>query len=111
MLSSVPITAVRAELSAALPRDVTIGDGYPNPFNATVRIPFELAGDGAVEMYVYDLLGRRVRGLVSGPLGPGGYSATWDGTDGTGQTVANGTYFVRLLSNDDRSMTKIMLLK
>ena len=111
VLSSVPITAVRAELSAALPRDVTVGDGYPNPFNATVRIPFELAGDGAVEMYVYDLLGRRVRGLVSGRLGPGGYSATWGGTDVTGQTVANGTYFVRLLSGGDRSMTKIMLLK
>ena len=76
-----------------------------------MRIPFELAVDGAVEMYVYDLLGRRVRGLVSGRLGPGGYSATWDGTDGTGQTVANGTYFVRLLSGGDRSMTKIMLLK
>jgi hypothetical protein len=111
VLSSEPITAVGSQLSAALPRDATVGDGYPNPFNATVRIPFEVALDGAVEMYVYDLLGRRVRSLVSRRLGSGAYSATWDGTDGTGRSVANGAYFVRMLGGGDRSMTKIMLLK
>ena len=70
-----------------------------------------MAVDGAVEMYLYDLLGRRVRSLVSRRLGPGEYSATWDGTDGMGRSVANGAYFVRMLAGGDRSMTKIMLLK
>ncbi|HJP34088.1 MAG: T9SS type A sorting domain-containing protein [Candidatus Latescibacteria bacterium] len=105
------ITAVREELGAALPQDTALGSGYPNPFNATVRVPFDIAVGGAVEMDVYDLLGRRVRSLMSRRLVPGGYSVTWDGTDAAGQTVANGTYFMRLRTGERRSMTKVMLLK
>jgi flagellar hook assembly protein FlgD len=48
---------------------------------------------------------------MSRRLVPGGYSVTWDGTDAAGQTVANGTYFMRLRTGERRSMTKVMLLK
>ena len=111
VMNTAPITAVREEQSTVLPRDTRVGDGYPNPFNATIRVPFAVSVEGAVGMHVYDLLGRRLRSLVSQHLGPGGYSATWDGTDDTGQTVANGAYFVRLHTAGNHSMTKVMLLK
>mgnify|MGYP002640517509 CR=1 FL=1 len=111
VLNQAPITAVREERSAALPVDTALGAGYPNPFNATVRAPFDVAVDGYVEMHVYDLLGRRVQTLVAEHLSPGGYSATWNGTDAAGHTVANGTYFLRLATGADRAMTKVMLLK
>jgi hypothetical protein len=111
VLNQAPITAVREERSTALPGDTALGAGFPNPFNATVRVPFELAADGFVEMHVYDLLGRRVQTLVAEHLAPGGYSATWDGTDGTGQSVANGAYFLHIPGGGDASMSKIMLLK
>ena len=110
VLNSAQITAVRDEQSATLPQRAAIGAGFPNPFNATVRVPFEVATDGHVELHVYDLLGRNVRTLVARHLAPGGYSVTWDSTDASGRTVANGAYFVRLFGSDG-SMAKLMLLK
>ena len=111
VIDAEPITAVREETGSALPQLAAVGEGYPNPFNATVQVPFSVSVKGFVEMHVYDVLGRRVQTLVAQRLHPGGYSATWDGADRSGQIAANGTYFVEMLAADERSMTKLMLLK
>lgn len=111
VLSEAVITAVRGELSTALPVAMDLGRGFPNPFNASIRIPFTIPADVNVEMHVYDLLGRRVQTLVSQRLVAGAYSATWNGADQSGHIAANGSYFVRLVAGTGHSATKVMLLK
>jgi hypothetical protein len=68
---------------------------YPNPFNPTTRIDYELAGDVHVALVVYDLLGREVATLASGEMRSGAHTAVWDAHNN-----ASGTYFVRLTVTD-----------
>ena len=63
-----PLTPHRFELS----------DPYPNPFNPSTKVNFDLAEPGYVSLIVYDILGREVRELASGYHEPGYHSATWD---------------------------------
>ncbi|MEW6756305.1 MAG: choice-of-anchor D domain-containing protein, partial [Candidatus Latescibacterota bacterium] len=69
----------------------------PNPFNPETLIPYGLAEPSAVELVVYDVVGRRVRVLVPEGLQPAGYYRVgWDGRDESGRPVGSGVYFYRL---------------
>ena len=74
---------------------------YPNPavFPATVR--FETGTTGAVEIEIYDVLGRRVQRLLSGARPQGEHTVTWDGRNEHGTRVPSGLYLVRLLGESN----------
>jgi hypothetical protein len=96
----------------ATPRVLALEQNYPNPFNPTTTIAFAVPdGAGDVEVAVYNLAGRLVRRLASGPFVPGRHLAVWDGTDGSGEAVASGVYFVRLASGERTATRRIVLLK
>jgi hypothetical protein len=69
---------------------------YSSPFRGTGSIAWSVKIEGAVSLKVYDLSGKVVQDLVEARLKPGRYSATWDGMDAAGRTVASGVYFYRL---------------
>jgi hypothetical protein len=77
--------------SGALPERFMLGQNYPNPFNPSTTITYDVAGEGTVDLSVYDLLGRRVATLVSGYVQPGRYSVIWDA-----RSVSTGVYFARI---------------
>jgi hypothetical protein len=68
---------------------------WPNPFNPSTTIRYELGGDrpGHARLDVFNLRGERIRTLVDGEVAPGVHTAVWDGTDARGRTVAAGTYY------------------
>ncbi len=68
----------------------------PNPSRADATVRFGLARAGNARVELFDLSGRRVRTLVSGPLAAGPHATRWDGRDARGQAVGAGVYFVRL---------------
>jgi hypothetical protein len=84
---------------------------YPNPFNPTVRIEFNLPHARHVSLKVYDVRGRQVRDLLdeTRPAGPGW--TVWDGTDESGARVASGTYFYSLKAGSEEVVRKIALIK
>lgn len=92
-----------------LPTSTTLMQNFPNPFNASTNISFNLANDTEVELTVYNLLGRKVATLVSGNMTAGLQMVTWDGKDATGNQVATGLYLY-VLKTDDGSQSKQMLL-
>lgn len=68
---------------------------YPNPFAGSTDLRFTLDQPGSARLLVFDPSGRLVRTWnVAG--GRGMHAIRWDGRDGKGRTVANGSYFVRL---------------
>ncbi len=99
------------ETQAALPEWSALGNGYPNPFNASIAVPFTLDRDIHVQLVVLDILGRAVRTLQDGLLPAGSYSGLWNGRDADGRQMGNGTYFVRLSTESMRETTKVMLIK
>lgn len=68
----------------------------PNPFNPRTTIAFELARPGHVRLEIFDVRGRRLRGLVNAPLPAGSHRVVWDGRLQHGAGAASGTYWVRL---------------
>jgi hypothetical protein len=71
------------------PSEFNLSQNYPNPFNPTTKIEFTLAKSGLVTLQIYDVLGRKVRTLVSEELSSGYKSVLWDGKNDDGKDVAS----------------------
>jgi len=84
---------------------------YPNPFNPSTTIRFEVAKNAAVKLAVYDVLGREVVRLVDREVSAGSHQVFWNGQDISGATVASGTYFYRLETSDFTFTRSMVLLK
>jgi hypothetical protein len=93
------------------PRESTIRSVYPNPFNPSAVIEFELAKRGEVRLGIYDTAGRLLRVLVEGTRAAGPHEVVWNGTDNAGGAVASGVYFVRFESGGKVVSKKIVLLR
>jgi hypothetical protein len=106
--SFVPTAIVESEI---LPTTVSLGKGYPNPFNSTVQIPFALSADGDVKVDIVDVTGASVWRQRWHTLVAGNHRFTWDGLDGAGRSVATGVYYVRLRVAGGDFVTPIMLLR
>lgn len=104
------VTAVTGE-QGATPTQVRLQAVYPNPFNATVAVPFVLDREAEVDLAVYSLTGQRIRTLLSGrhPAGPG--LVRWDGLDAGGRDAASGVYLVRLTTGGEQRHRKTLLLR
>lgn len=93
------------------PYSFSLGRNYPNPFNPTTVIEFELRKAAEVSLRVYNILGQQIATLASGRYGPGRHRCEWDGTDQDGRAVAGGVYFYRLASGVNAAIGKMVLLK
>jgi hypothetical protein len=84
---------------------------YPNPFNLSTTIRYELAQAGEVRLQVFALTGQVVRLLVAGNQPAGAHRVSWDGRDASGNVVGNGIYVVELRSGDYHAVRRMALLK
>ena len=83
----------------------------PNPFNPVTTITYDIPEPTYVEIAIYDLLGGKVRTLVSKEMSPGFHSAIWNGKDDRGRLVASGMFIVRMTSSSFMDVRKMLMLK
>jgi len=106
------VTDVRPQSSnGAIPSRFALAQNFPNPFNPATLIQFDIAEATHVSLTVYDILGRRVRALVSEDKPAGSYKVQWDGLDNSGQPVANGIYIYQLQASDFVAHKKMVMMK
>ena len=86
--------------------DVAGLKNYPNPFNPTTTISYNLPASGHVTLKVYDILGREVVTLTSENQSAGAHSAIFDGTH-----FARGVYFYRLIAPGVAQVKKMLMTK
>ncbi len=84
---------------------------YPNPFNPSTTISYDLPEAGAVTVVIYDVLGQQVRRLVSQVASAGRYSIQWDARDNQGRGVASGVYIAKVDAGASTLSQKMLLLK
>ena len=84
---------------------------YPNPFNASTRIAFQLMESATISLTIYDALGREVRTLINDQRAPGDHSCVWDGNDEYGNPASSGLYFARLSTESRFEVKKMMLVR
>ena len=88
--------------AAETPGAFRLRGNWPNPFNASTTIAFDLPETLPVRLVVHDLLGRRVRILHGGEaLSAGHHRSPWDGLDEEGRPAASGVYLYRLTAGED----------
>lgn len=104
---------VPAQITNLLPVADQLGPGYPNPFNLSTTIPFQIAsrvdGSATVSLRIYNTMGQVVRDLMDAEIPPGQYRVEWDGRNNQGLVISAGTYICRL-QVDDWSAARLLVL-
>jgi hypothetical protein len=101
-----PETSVGELPSNNVPHTYLLGQNYPNPFNPTTTISYQLPVNSVVTLKVYDVLGREVETLFTGPRTAGTYSANFDGS-----RMASGVYIYQMRADNFVDAKKLLLLK
>jgi len=104
-------TAVADEKTSGILCGFRLGRNYPNPFNASTVIEYELSAPGRTRMAVMDPLGRVVRTLLDEIEPAGLHRIRWDGTDDGGVSAPSGIYFVRIAGYGGVKTGKMLLLR
>ena len=94
-----------------IPGVYRLAQNFPNPFNPTTAIRFDIKRKGQVSLRIYNVAGQLVRTLVDGELEAGNYSKEWKGLNNSGSKVASGVYFYRLEAGEFESVKKMVLLQ
>ena len=94
-----------------IPDTFVLSPAFPNPFNPSTQIGYGVPIDGQVEISIYNVVGQKIRTLVSGFEQAGYRYAVWDGRDGSGRVVPTGVYFSLMQTEGFRAAQKLMLLK
>ena len=88
------------------PQDFTLYQSYPNPFNSSTCIKYELSFKSNVNISVYDVSGRNIVTLLDSVQPEGYYQLNWDA-----ESLPSGIYFCRLQADNSNHIMKIVLLK
>ena len=104
---TLPLAALRGSV---LPARFALGPNYPNPFNPSTIIPYQLAASSQVRLEVFNLLGQRIATLVDEVRPAGFHTATWHAVDGSGRAVAAGVYIYRMTVGEQRQTGRMVLI-
>ena len=94
------------EISKEVPGSFTLYNNYPNPFNPTTIIPFDLPQSAHVKLKVYDALGREVGIFIDGQMDAGSHQYEFNGAN-----LATGTYYFKLTVDTKVATGRMMLIK
>ncbi|MFZ5432816.1 MAG: T9SS type A sorting domain-containing protein [Calditrichota bacterium] len=96
---------------AVVPLQIALYPNYPNPFNPSTTIRFDLPAPLRVEIAVFNTLGQRVTTLLDELRAAGTYAVQWNGRNAADSPVAAGVYICRLKAGDQFISQKMVLLK
>ena len=98
-------------IKVAAPQTYTLYQNYPNPYNPSTVISYQLSAKSSVNLKIYDVIGREVANLVSEQQEPGYYQKAFNAS-----RYASGMYIYRLVATDEQNkqhmfQEKMMLVK
>jgi PKD repeat protein len=95
-----------SQISGQIPESFNLYNNYPNPFNPSTKITFDVSKTKNVKISIYDLLGRNVKTIVNDVLQPGKYEYNFDAS-----SLASGIYYYRMETDVYTNTKKMMLIK
>lgn len=94
------------QISSEIPNEFMLYPNFPNPFNPTTKIRFDVRNYTFVKLEIFDMLGRNVSTLINKRLQPGTYELSYDMSD-----LNSGVYFYKLSAESFSKTMKMLLLK
>jgi len=99
-------TGIENDRTSFGPDAFKLGQNFPNPFNPTTTISFDIPFQTYVSIKVYNLVGQEVATIMSGNMAAGSYTKIWNA-----EAMPSGVYFYRLQSGSVTDTRKLILLK
>ena len=102
---------VNKKLNQFVPNEFLIYNNFPNPFNSSTIIPFQIPNESYINASVYNILGQEILTILEGVHASGYYHLKWNGEDRNGNYVSSGIYFMKIKYNNKYYSKKMILLK
>ena len=102
-------TTITTEIG--IPKTFFLHQNFPNPFNSSTTINYELLKNTKVILIIYNLVGHEIRSLLIEQQSAGFKTVVWDGRDNIGQIVATGIYIYQLQAGERMDRKKMLFLK
>lgn len=102
---------VATSVTPTAPRLTGLLPNYPNPFNPSTSLAFDLSRTTEVELAIHDLRGRKIIVLADGMWSAGRHVLEWQGQDAQGRQMSSGVYLVRLRTDVQAFSRRITLVK
>jgi hypothetical protein len=93
-------------LGNEIPKEFKLRDNYPNPFNPSTKIKFDIPRNTLVKLIVYDVLGREVETIINSNMQAGYYELNWNAA-----YLAGGVYFYRLETDSFTDTKRMVYIK
>lgn len=93
-------------ISNEIPSEFKLYENYPNPFNPTTSIKYDIANNSFVKLTVYDVTGKAVETLVNETMNAGKYEATFNGSK-----YSSGVYFAKIEAGSYNHIVKMLMVK
>jgi len=103
--------SLRKDSSIIIPIVKLTLSNFPNPFNPTTTISYNIPLDSKVSLEIYNIKGQHVKQLVSGSQPEGYYEVVWNGKDDAGKQVSSGIYYYRITACGKTLNKKMLMLK
>jgi hypothetical protein len=108
ILADIPSSAGAA---SSPPTEFELQQNYPNPFNPTTTFTYSVPQQTDISLVIFDVLGRKIRSLITETKAPGIYNIKWDARDDAGEPVPTGLYFARFTGKDYTEVCRLVLKK
>ena len=103
---------IKTDADPRVPRPISmLNQNFPNPFNPTTTIKFNVPRTGNTKINVYNVRGQLVKTLVDGNFTAGNHEVTWHGDDNNSRSVASGVYFYKMETNGVTETRRMVLMK
>jgi hypothetical protein len=103
---------VNERLKNVIPKDFSLSQNFPNPFNPGTTIQFALPSRSRITIKIYNIMGQKVKTLIDGTMDAGRHQVSWNGKDDRGLKVSSGLYIYRMRTGEGKNLAgKMLLLK
>jgi photosystem II stability/assembly factor-like uncharacterized protein len=96
---------------SSIPETFALHANFPNPFNPSTAIKYDLSQQVEVQLVIFDLTGRHVRTLVNQTQQAGRYVIIWDGRNEQGEALATGLYIYQLRAGNYMHARRMALVR
>ena len=86
-------------------------NAYPNPFNNSLKFNINVLKPALIDIYITDIMGRRIRNIFNGEIMPGTQLVSWDGRSKGFKKVASGIYYIVAKGNYTEQRIPVTLMK
>ncbi len=102
---------VSVESEQLIPEKFQVHPCYPNPFNSTTNIRFDLPESGLVKINIYNINGKLISTLNNSIMSAGYKQITWNTQNYSGSNLSSGIYIIKIEMNTNNAITKVLFVK